>query len=102
MGDPGDLLRVRLRKRKMLKLKAGRSIAKAYTVEEKERMLAEAKKARSPHIFPAIMRQSQSRDRFLPGMRRVIAQKWPQLRRVLRECPHKSPHNRSFLTLIGE
>jgi integrase len=55
MGDPGDLLRVRLRKRKMLKLKAGRSIAKAYTVEEKERMLAEAKKARSPHIFPAIM-----------------------------------------------
>ena len=55
MGDPGDLLRVRLRKRKMLKLKAGKSIAKAYTVEEKERMLAEAKKARSPHIFPAIM-----------------------------------------------
>ena len=34
----------------MLKLKAGRSIAKAYTVEEKERMLAEAKKARSPHL----------------------------------------------------
>jgi integrase len=55
MGDPGDLLRVRLRKRKMLKLKTGRSIAKAYAVEEKERMLAEAKKARSPHIFPAIM-----------------------------------------------
>jgi integrase len=55
MGDPGDLLRVRLRKRKMLKLKAGKSIAKAYSIEEKERMLAEAKKARSPHIFPAIM-----------------------------------------------
>ena len=53
MGDQEDLLRVRLRKRKMLKLKAGReSIAKAYTVEEKERMLAEAKKARSPTSFP--------------------------------------------------
>ena len=55
LGDPGDLLRVRLRKRKLLKLKVGRSIAKAYTEQEKERMIGEAKKARSPHIFPAIM-----------------------------------------------
>ena len=53
MGDPGDPFS-RL-KSKMLKLRAARSIAKAYTSEEKERMLPEAKKARSPHIFPAIM-----------------------------------------------
>ena len=55
MGDPGDLLRIRLRKRKVLKLKAGRSIAKAYTDQEKERMMTEARRARSPHIYPAIM-----------------------------------------------
>ena len=55
MGEPGDLLRIRLRKRKVLKLKVGRSIAKAYTDQEKERMMTEARKARSPHIYPAIM-----------------------------------------------
>jgi integrase len=55
MGDPGDLLRIRLRKRNLLKLKVGRSIGKAYTSEEKDRMLSEARKARSPHIFPAMM-----------------------------------------------
>lgn len=55
MGDSGDLLRIRLRKRKLLKLKVGKPIGKAYTDEDKERMLAEARKARSPHIYPAIM-----------------------------------------------
>lgn len=55
MGDPGDLLRLRLKKRKLLKLKVGKPIGKAYTEAEKERMLDEARKARSPHIYPAIM-----------------------------------------------
>jgi len=55
LDELGDILRVRLRKRKLLKLKVGKPIGKAYTDEEKTRMLDQAKKARSPHIFPAIM-----------------------------------------------
>jgi len=55
LDELGDILRVRLRKRKLLKLKVGKPIGKAYTDEEKVRMLDQAKKARSPHIYPAIM-----------------------------------------------
>jgi integrase len=54
MGDLGELLRVRLRKKKKLKLKVRNDIGKAYSEEEKERMLAEAAKARSPHIYLAL------------------------------------------------
>jgi len=54
MGDLGDLLRVRLKKKKKLKLKVRNDIGKAYTAEEKERMLAEAGNARSPHIYMAL------------------------------------------------
>jgi integrase len=54
MGDLGDLLRVRLKKKKKLKLKVRNDIGKAYTAEEKERMLAEAANARSPHIYLAL------------------------------------------------
>jgi integrase len=54
MGEPGDVLRARLRKKKMLKLKVRRTVGKAYSIEEKDRMLEEARKARSPHIFPAL------------------------------------------------
>ena len=54
LGDPGDLLRIRLRKRKMLKLKVRQTIGKAYTPAEKDRMLEEAGKARSPHIYLAL------------------------------------------------
>jgi len=54
MGEPGDLLRARLRKKKMLKLKVRRTVGKAYTPEEKVRMLDEARRARSPHIYPAL------------------------------------------------
>jgi hypothetical protein len=53
LGDPGDLLRVRLRKRKMLKLKVRQTVGKAYTPAEKDRMPEEARKARSPHIYLA-------------------------------------------------
>ena len=55
MNDAGDLLRLRLRKRKLLKLRVRRTVGKAYTAEEKARMLAEAKAARSPHIYPALV-----------------------------------------------
>jgi integrase len=54
LGEPGDILRVRLRKRKMLKLKVRNSIGKAYSESEKEQMLQEARKARSPHIYLAL------------------------------------------------
>ena len=54
MGDLGDLLRVRLKKKKKLKLKVRNDIGKAYTAEEKDRMLTEAANARSPHIYLAL------------------------------------------------
>jgi integrase len=54
LGEPGDIIRVRLRKKKMLKLRVRRHLGKAYTEEEKQRMLQEAAKARSPHIYLAL------------------------------------------------
>ena len=54
LGEPGDILRVRLRKKKMLKLKVRNRVGKAYTEEEKQRMLREAAKARSPHLYLAL------------------------------------------------
>ncbi len=55
MGDIGDVLRVRLRKKKQLKLKVRNRVGKAYDPAEKARLLATAKQARSPHIYPALM-----------------------------------------------
>ena len=54
LGDPGDLIRIRLRKKKMLKLKVRQTVGRAYTLAEKDRMLAVARRARSPHIYPAL------------------------------------------------
>ena len=54
LGEPGDLIRLRLRKKKMLKLKTREAIGKAYSEDEKQRMLEEAAKARSPHIYLAL------------------------------------------------
>jgi len=54
LGEQGDLLRVRLRKKKLLKLKVRNHIGKAYSEEEKKRMLELAAKARSPHIYLAL------------------------------------------------
>jgi len=54
LGDPGDLMRIRLHKRKMLKLKVRQTVGRAFTPDEKESLLEEARKARSPHIFPAL------------------------------------------------
>lgn len=54
LGEPGDVIRARLRKKKMLKLRVRKSIGKAYSEEEKERMLHQASQARSPHIYPAL------------------------------------------------
>jgi len=54
LDEPGDLLRARLRKKKVLKLKVRRTVGKAFSEAEKERMLEEASNARSPHIYPAL------------------------------------------------
>ncbi len=54
LGDLGDLIRIRLRKKKMLKLKVRQTVGRTYTLAEKDRMLAVARRARSPHIYPAL------------------------------------------------
>ena len=54
MDVPGDILRVRLRKKKLLKLKTRSGVGKAYGPDEKARLLEHAKEARSPHIYPAL------------------------------------------------
>jgi hypothetical protein len=54
-GCAGDVLRVRLRKKNLLKLKTGARIGKAFTPEEKARLIQAANEARSPHIYPALM-----------------------------------------------
>jgi integrase len=55
LGEAGDAIRARLRRQKMLKLAVRRGIGRAYTPEEKEALLASAKTARSPSIYPALM-----------------------------------------------
>jgi integrase len=55
LGDAGDIIRARLRRRKALKLVVPRGPGKAYTTEEKAAMLAAAKTARSRAIYPALM-----------------------------------------------
>lgn len=55
LGDRGDLIRLRLRKQKSLKLKGSTPVAKAYSPEEKNRLVEAARSARSPMIYPALM-----------------------------------------------
>jgi integrase len=55
LGEAGDVIRVRLRRQKALKLAIRRQVGKAYAPEEKDALLAAAKTARSPAIYPALM-----------------------------------------------
>jgi len=55
MDSAGDVLRVRLRKKNLLKLKTRARIAKAFTPEEKARLMETAARAHSPHLYPALM-----------------------------------------------
>jgi integrase len=55
LGEAGDVIRARLRRRKALKLAVPRGPGKAYTPEQKAAMLAAAKAARSRAIYPALM-----------------------------------------------
>jgi integrase len=54
-GDQGDLIRARLRREKVLKLTLPPSPGRAYTADEKARMLAEAQKLRSKNMYPALV-----------------------------------------------
>lgn len=55
LGEPGDVIRVRLRRQKALKLPVRNEVGKAYTPEEKGKLLAAARDARSLAIYPALM-----------------------------------------------
>lgn len=54
LEDRGDVIRIKMRRQKTLKLKSTSRIAKAFTPAEKTAMLAAAKSRRSPHILPAL------------------------------------------------
>ncbi|MGA9426031.1 MAG: hypothetical protein WBV33_13205 [Terracidiphilus sp.] len=54
LGDSGELIRVRLRKKKKLKLPSRRKIGKAYEPEETHRLRDRSKDSRSPHIQLAL------------------------------------------------
>jgi integrase len=55
LEEVGDVIRVRLRRQKKLRLIIRRQVGKAFAPEEKEALLAAAKTARSPAIYPALM-----------------------------------------------
>ena len=54
-GDQGDLIRAKLRREKALKLRLPPSPGRAYSADEKARMLAEAAKLRSKNMYPALV-----------------------------------------------
>jgi integrase len=55
LGEAGEPIRARLRRQKSLKLAIREQVGKAYTPEEKTALLAAARAARSPSIYPALM-----------------------------------------------
>jgi integrase len=54
LEDQGDAIRATMRRQKTLRLATGKSVARAFTEDEKTALLAEARKRRSPHIVPAL------------------------------------------------
>jgi integrase len=70
-GEQGELIRSTLRREKSLKLKLPPSPGKAFTAEEKSRMLVEAAKLRSRNIYPALALDLNSglRDKELRELR---------------------------------
>jgi len=55
LGEAGEPIRARLRRQKALKLPVRNRIGKAYSAQEKIALLAAARAARSPVIYPALM-----------------------------------------------
>ena len=70
-GEQGDLIRSTLKREKSLKLRTPPSPGRAFTAEEKTRMLAEAAKLRSRNIYPALALDLNSglRDKELRQLR---------------------------------
>lgn len=55
LGEQGDAIRAKMRRERTLKLSVKREVARAFSVKEKAALLREARKRRSPHIYPALM-----------------------------------------------
>jgi len=55
LGDPGEIVRAQLRKKKQLKLPVQNAIGKAFNDTETESLTVEAGKSKSPHIYTAFM-----------------------------------------------
>ena len=55
LGEAEEIIRARLRRQRALKLVVREQVGKAYTPEEKLALLAAAKEARSPALYPALM-----------------------------------------------
>lgn len=55
LGEAGDVIRLRMRRERSLHLRTAPSPAKAFSADEREALLAAARKSRSPHIYTALM-----------------------------------------------
>jgi integrase len=55
LGEGGQLIRARLSRQKALKLKGSKPVAKAYSAEEKQKLVEASREARSPAIYLALM-----------------------------------------------
>lgn len=75
LGDSGELIRARLRKKKKLKLPTRRKIGKAYEPEETHRMRDQSRDSHSPHMRLALPLAINA------GMRdaEIKALKWSQI-----------------------
>lgn len=71
LEERGDAIRAKMKRQKTLKLKGQKSIAKAFTADEKLLLLAAAKARRSPSIYPALMLALNAgmRDAEIRGLR---------------------------------
>lgn len=55
LGDLGEAIRARLKEKRCLKLAVRRRIGKAFDSEETESLARQAKRSKSPHMYPAFM-----------------------------------------------
>jgi integrase len=55
LGDPGDVIRAHLKKKKQLKLAVHKRIGKAFDAAESHSLEVTARKSHSPHMYPAFM-----------------------------------------------
>src|SRR5258708_7741229 len=55
LGDPGEVIRAHLRKKKQLKLVVRKQIGKAFHAEKTQRLTEKAKLSRSRHMHPAVI-----------------------------------------------